>query len=268
PMPGGGRHGGRPDQIRALTVREIQDRLDRHYKPRNATLALAGDFDPAAARRMIEAHFAAPAAGEEIPPPREPGAPRFAVAAPANKGARAAESIGEPTACLAYLAPRPGSALYAPFLVLVSRLWSGASQLGGSGATGSPVFFTPLDDGSVVAISATFRPGETQDQVFQRIEKFVAEATGPSLGADEPAAVKQRLGLLVGLGDLPDAALGLNPYGVAFSLARRDQLGLDSARLNRALESVTDADLKRVVVEVFASSRHAGAVAGAGGAGR
>jgi zinc protease len=268
PMPGGGRHGGRPDQIRALTVREIQDRLDRHYKPRNATLALAGDLDPAAARRMIESHFAALAAGEEIPPPREPGAPRFSVAAPANKGARAAESIGEPTACLAYLAPRPGSELYAPFLVLVSRLWSGGSQLGGSGVTGSPIFFTPLDDGSVVAISATIRPGETQDKAFERIEKFVAETIKPKLGAGEPDAVKQQLGFLLGLGNIPDAALGENPYGVAFSLARRDQLGLDAARLGKALESVTDADLRRVAAEVFAPGRHAGAVAGAGGPGR
>ena len=30
----------------------------RYYKPRNAILALAGDFDPAAARKAIESHFA------------------------------------------------------------------------------------------------------------------------------------------------------------------------------------------------------------------
>ena len=76
--------------------------------------------------------------------------------------------------------------------------------------------------------------------------------------------VKQMLGIIVGLGDLPDEALGQNPYGVAFSLARRDQIGLDSARLARALDAVTDKDLRRVAAEVFAPGRHAGALAGSG----
>jgi zinc protease len=189
------------------------------------------------------------------------------VAAPA-KAAPAEEPGDAPTACLAYLAPRPGSELYAPFLVLVSRLWAGGSRLGGSEVTGSPVFFTPLDDGSIVGISATIRPGETSDKAFGRIEKFVTEAIEPKLGAGEPAGVSQQLGMLLGLGDIPDAALGQNPYGVAFSLARRDQLGLDPARLNKALQAVTDQNLKRAAAEIFAPSRHAGAVAGSGGAGR
>ena len=70
--------------------------------------------------------------------------------------------------------------------------------------------------------------------------------------------------MILGLGDIPDVALGQNPYGVAFSLARRDQLGLDTARLNRELEAVTDEDLKRVAAEVFAPSRHAAAIVGSG----
>ena len=179
--------------------------------------------------------------------------------------AEAAESDGEPTACLAYLAPQPGSDLYAPFLVLISRLWAGGSRLGGSGITGSPVFFTPLDDGSVVAISVTIKRGEKPAGAFQRIERFVADTIEPKLGAFELAAVKQQeLGLIMGLRDFPDAALGQNPYGVAFSLARRDQLGLDPARLGRAIDAVTDKDLKRVAAEVFAPGRHAGAIAGLG----
>jgi zinc protease len=50
---------------------------------------------------------------------------------------------------------------------------------------------------------------------------------------------------------------------VAFSLVRRDQLGLDPARLSRAIDSVTDDELHRVAAEVFAPARHAGALAGA-----
>jgi zinc protease len=276
PMPGSGRHGGPPEQIRALTIEDVQARLNRYYKPRNAILALAGDFDPVAARKMIESHFAALSAGEEIPPSRDPGAPKFlmptppprsSAAAPA-KAAPAEEPESAPTACLAYLAPRPDSDLYAPFLVLITRLWAIGQQFDGPGVTGSPVFFTPLDDGSIVGISATIRPGETSDKAFERIEKFVAKAVEGKLGADEPAEVGQMLGMLMGLGDIPDEALGQNPYGVAFSLARRDQLGLDPARFEKALRAVTDQDLKRVAAEVFAPGRHAGTVAGYSGPGR
>jgi zinc protease len=263
PMPAGGRHGGRPEQLRTLTTEEIRARLDRYYKPRNAILALAGDFDAAAARKAIEAHFAALPAGEPIPPPLEPGAPNYFLPARPRAG-QADEPGGEPTACLVYLAPRPDSELYAPFLVLVSRLWAGGERLGGSGVTGSPVFFTPLDDGSVVAISATVKPGETPAKAFERIESFVAEAIGPKLKAGEAAEAKQQLGFILGLGDLPDSALGQNPYGVAFSLARRDQLGLDPARLGRAIEALTDQDLRRAATAIFAPGRHAGAIAGIG----
>jgi zinc protease len=74
--------------------------------------------------------------------------------------------------------------------------------------------------------------------------------------------------MILGLSNVPDATLGQNPYGVAFSLARRDQLGLDPARLNRALEAVTDEDLKRVAEEVFAPTRHGVAIVGSGKPGK
>ncbi len=71
--------------------------------------------------------------------------------------------------------------------------------------------------------------------------------------------------MILGFGDVPDELLGNNPYGVAFSLVRREQLGLDAARLARAIDAVTDADLRRVADEVFNPARHAGALAGAVG---
>ena len=118
-----------PDQLRAITVDDIRSFRNRYYKPRNAIVALAGDFDPAAARKMIEAQFAAIPAGDKAPTPHEPGKPKFgtvrevAVASPLPDA--------EAMACLAYPAPQPGSDLYAPFLVLVSRLWAGGG-LGGA----------------------------------------------------------------------------------------------------------------------------------------
>ena len=167
------------------------------------------------------------------------------------------------TACLAYRAPQPGSELYPAFLVLVARLWAAGPRLGGGGITGSPVYFTPLDDGTVVTISAPIRGGEPPAKAFERIEAFVAEAIAPKLGPDEAAGlIENEIGMIFDLADVPDKMLGMNPYGVAFSIARRDQLGLDPARLGRALKTLTDEDLRRVARAVFDPGRHAGAIAG------
>ena len=37
------------------------------------------------------------------------------------------------------------------------------------------MYFTPLDDGAIVALSTALRAGETRQQAFVRIEAFVAE---------------------------------------------------------------------------------------------
>jgi zinc protease len=262
PMPVGGRHGGLPEVLGSLRIEEVRARLDRHYKPRNATLALAGDFDPAAARKAIEAHFAAMPGGEPVPPPLEPGAPRKETLTIRPKAGQAPDPEDQPTACLAYRAPAPDSELYPALLVLVARLWTEAGRLGTDGPTGSPVFFTPLDDGSVVAIQTAVNPGEPPAKAYERIEQYVARMVEPKLDTDEAENVQQQLGMLLGLGDIPDSLLNRNPYGVAFSIARRDQLGLDPARLDQALKALTDQDLKRAAAAIFDPNRHSGAIAG------
>jgi zinc protease len=257
PTPGGGRHGGLPEEVRAITPEDVQAHWQRYYKPRNAIVALSGALDPPAARRAVERHFAKLAPGEKVPAPGEPGAAKFG--AVKELAVKSPLPDAQPLASLAYLAPRPGSDLYAPFLVLVSRLWAAAEKLGNGGPTGSPVYFTPLDDGAVVGVTAPAKPGETAAKAQARLEAFVADTLAPKLGDNEAAATRENLGFLFGTADLPDNLLARNPYGVAFSLARREQLGLDPVALDRAWQAVTDRDLRRVVDEVFAPGRHAGA---------
>jgi zinc protease len=258
PTPYGGRHGGSPEHLRAITIEDVQAHWKRYYKPRNAIVAMAGDLDPASARKAITAHFAGIPAGDAALAPGEPDKPKFGTVKEVTVDSSLPNA--QPMACIAYPAPRPGSDLYAPFLVLVSRLWAGGSKLGEGGVTGSPVFFTPLDDGSVVAISTQVQPQDPAAKVIGRIEAFVNETIAPKLRDSEPNATRQDLGMLLGLSDLPDSALGQNPYGVAFSLARREQLGLDVDKLNRALDALTEEDLRRAAAEIFAPTRHAGAV--------
>ncbi len=68
PTPRGGRHGGLPEQVQALTLADAQTHWQRYYKPRNAILALAGAVNPVTARKAIETRFAGLAPGDMVPP--------------------------------------------------------------------------------------------------------------------------------------------------------------------------------------------------------
>ena len=166
----------------------------------------------------------------------------------------------EPQACLAYAVPEPGSDPYAPFLLLVARLWTAMAQAGGDGGPGrASVYFPLLEDPAVLGVSTAAQSRETAAAAFARLEAFVAETTAPRLRDEERATAHQMFGFFLGTAELPDFVLARNPYGLALSLARREQLALDPARLNRALETLTDQDLHRAASEIFAPGRHAGA---------
>ncbi|MGO9914583.1 MAG: sigma-70 family RNA polymerase sigma factor [Isosphaeraceae bacterium] len=256
PAPRGGRKGGLPDDVATITLADVRAHWARFYKPKSAILVLAGAVEEKPARQAVTKHFARLATGEPVPTPGSPG--------PAQAGALRERTVPvlqrqeKPQACLAYAAPEPESALYAPFLVLVARFYAASAQPGG--AAGRPsVYFPLLEDPAVLAISAAAKPAETAAQAFARLEAFVAQTLAPPLRADERAAVRQTFAPFLGTADLPDFVLARNPYGVALSLARREQLGIDPARLIRAFDDLTENSLRRAAGEVFAPGRHAGA---------
>ena len=258
PTPQGGRKGGLPEQVKAITLDEVRAHWKRYYKPKNAILVLAGALDEAAARQAVTAHFAKLEPGEEVPKPGEPGSPK--AGAVRELAVKSLQPQAEPVACLAYAAPEPGSELYAPFLVLVARFWAASAQPGGGGGTGQPsVYFPLLEDPAVLGVSATAKPGETAPRAIARLESFVADTIAPPLRDDERASARQMFALFLGTADIPDFALAQNPYGVALSLARREQLGIDSLKLKRAFDALTERDLRRAAGELFTPARHAGA---------
>ncbi len=279
PTPSRGRSGGtfqRPTgaTFRAITLEDLQTRWKQYYKPRNAILSIAGAFDPAKIRKPIEALFGAIPPGDPAPKPADPGKPGFGekLVIKSKSGLQGAK----PTVALAYYAPAPDSPLFAPFLVLVSRLWGNMDKLKGEGgAFGVPVYYTPMDDGAVVVISADVKPGEEPPdapadgfvnakagaqslKAFARIEAFVADTVQPKLTPADLELAQDQLGFVFDFVVVPDSMLG-NIYGVAFSLGRREQLALDSAKLGPALKAVTDDDLRRAAKEFFDPKKHAGA---------
>jgi zinc protease len=137
-------------------------------------------------------------------------------------------------------------------------LFTNAAKLG-AGPKRAPVYFPTLDDPTVLYVAAPAKPKESAKEATARLEEFVAQTVEPKLKDDERASTQQIYGFFLGLVDLPDTQLAGNPYGVAFALGRREQLGIDSAKLKKAIGAVTDDDLRRVAKEVFAPNRHTGA---------
>jgi zinc protease len=257
PTPRGGRKGGLPEQVSAITLDEARAHWERYNKPRNAILVLAGAVDEAAARRAVTAHFSKLLPGEEAPKPGNPGSPQLG--ALREVAVQSIQPQAEPAACLAYAAPQPGSENYAPFLVLAARFWAASARAGG-GETGRPsVYFPLLEDPAVLGVSATARPGEPAPKAIERLEAFVAETVAPQLRADERASARQMFAFFLETAEVPESALALNPYGAALSLARREQLGIDAGAIGRSFDALTERDLRRAAGEIFAPARHAGA---------
>src|SRR5262249_36240421 len=152
-----------------------------------------------------------PIPGGEVPP-ESPEPPAAKLGEVAGMAVLSPMPGAKPLACLAYPSPRPGDPSYAPFLVLVLRLYEAAAKLGEEGPTGWPFYFPPFDDGTIVALSTPLKTGEDCPKALARIESVVAEVVAPRLRPDEAQRALQQFGFLLGLVDVPDAMLAQNPY--------------------------------------------------------
>jgi zinc protease len=234
----------------------VQERWRKYYKPANALVVLAGSVDAGAAREAIKKHFAGLPAGDRAPAPQEPGEVDRTlreVPVQAIGGAKSAE------VCLAFRAPDPDQELYVPFLVAVARLQARAGKLETTPGR-FPVQYAPLDDPAVLFLRTPLKKGETPRQAVTRLEAFVMETLKPDFGSNDVKAVIEAFGLFLGLINSPDPWLAGNPYGVAFSLGRRTQMGIDPAKLIERLPAMTDTDLRQAAKDILGADRHAAVV--------
>jgi len=256
PTPRGGRRGGRPDQVQRLTAEGLQQRWSRFYRARGTILVLAGAVEPEAVRDRVHHYFHTLPAGESAPDPAEVPEPTLPVTETVE--VRAARPNAQAAACLAWAAPQPDDDLYAPFLVLVARLWQQV-QAGGAGRGGPMVRFAPLDDPHVVALVGAVG-SSTPEEAIAALEQMLAEAVAQPFSKADLAAARNAFGWMLGVADVPDRTLARNPYGAAFSAGRRIQLGIDPADLRARLDAVTAEDVARAAETVFAPDRRAAVV--------
>ncbi|MFL5537942.1 MAG: M16 family metallopeptidase [Longimicrobiaceae bacterium] len=143
---------GSMDDLNAATVDSVRAFHDLYYRPNNATLVVAGGFDPAEARRLVQEYFGNIPAGPA--PPRFPCARPF-TAFPLRRTFRDANAQ-LPVVAAIYGIPPAGSADFAALQLLNVVLGQGES-------------------------SRLYERLVKRERVAVQIIPFLAEREGPSL---------------------------------------------------------------------------------------
>ena len=232
-----GRRGGVTSTIKRMKLEMLHLRWLKYYKPRNATVVLAGDVDAEVVRPIMYKHFSKLPAGLAIgktppPPPGRLGQIDHIVVDP---------QPGIVGSCVAVsmAAPMPGDERYPAFLVLVARMWSKSPMNPTDRGTTPVARFTPLDDPTTLTITAPLAAGETPEQGIDRINELMAQTTNPEITAADRTYAQVTYGALLGFVDQPDRIRAQNLYGVALAAGRCHQLGIDTDKLGSAIGSVT-----------------------------
>ncbi len=208
--------------IQAARLDDVKTFFKQFYRPNNASLAIAGDFDPAATKALVEKYFGTLSRGPDVPRPSvEP--PRHT----AEQRAVVADRIQLPRVYMAWVTPsffKPGDA----------EADVAASALGGGNSSrlyrslvydkqiAQDVVAFQLSQalGSTFQIVATVRPGRTVQEVeaaiHEEVERF--RQTGPEPIEVERAtntfetSMLQGLEVLGGFGGVADTLNLFNHY--------------------------------------------------------
>ncbi len=208
--------------IQAARLDDVKAFFRQFYRPNNASLAIAGDFDPAAARQLVEKYFGTLTRGPDAPRPVV-DTPKIA----AERRAVVPDRIRLPRVYVAWITPpffEPGDA----------EADAAASALGGGNssrlyralvyekqmAQDVVAYQLSLALGSVFQVVATVRPGRTAEEVEAAIHGVIEEfrRSGPNDAELERArntfetTTLQGLEVLGGFGGVADTLSLFNHY--------------------------------------------------------
>ena len=258
---------GSHQDLEAARVEDVRDFFQRFYVPANASIVIAGDFDPAVARQLVEKYF-----GWQPTRPVPPkGSAKLPVLA-ADKRIETEDQVALPRLYVTWHSP----ALFAPG---DADLDLGANILGSgkssrlyralvfekkiaqdvSASQGSAML------GSRLTITATAKPGHTLDELAAAIDQELAKLRqeGPTAEEVEGARNRQLADFYRGLDSLEQRADLLNHYEQLFG----DPGGFtrDIERYRAATPASVRAELarvtgqKRVVLRVLPAKKVAAA---------
>ncbi len=252
--PSNTRKGGLINQIKSIDIKHIQKRIKAFYKPKNATLIIAGAIDPGQIKTAISKAFSEIESGQEIS--AIPLLPKPSSVMSVEKQVVPRISQAQSHVALAFKTPKPTDKSYPAFLVLVARLQTNSNKLNPSQGV-YPVGFALLDRPEVVTISLPVPIEEKPDNVVEKLTGYVSMTTSPKLSRKDVNNTKKVFGYMLGLQDYSDRVLANNIYGVAFTLGMRNHLGIDSQKLLEKINSITPNELAETADEYFASGKYA-----------
>ena len=213
---------GSHEDLEAATVEDVKEFFKRFYFPRNASLVIAGDFDPTEARRLVEKYFAPLASGPEASHVKEAASTSL----PGTVKATLKDSVEWPLSLFVWHSPALYKSGDAEMDLLASILGGGKSsrlyrRLVYERELAQEVEVAQDSNylGSELYIHVYLRPEASQDEVEaeidREIERFKAE--GPTAREVERAKNKLETSFWKGLEGLGERADRLNRYQFYFN---------------------------------------------------
>jgi zinc protease len=183
-------------EIQTASLEDVRDFFRRYYGPNNASLVLVGDFDPAAARRLIAKYFAPIPRGPEVKRPDVPQ-PRIGEVVKDTQEDKLAQL---PRLQLVWngLKPfhddEPSGDVLAEVLAggKTSRLYQSLildKQVASSVEATNPA----LGLGGWIEVGATARPGHTVDELRALLQQALDEVKQNGVKADEVERAKRKI---------------------------------------------------------------------------
>jgi len=238
---------GSHEDLTAASLEDVTDFFKTYYTPNNLSLVIAGDFDPAEAKRLVEKYFGGIPAGPPLDRPR-----LFVPVLEGEKIVEASDRVPQDRVYLAWPSPpgfSPGdSDLDLASLILADGL---SSRLNRTLVYDRPLctevqaFQASSEISSWFAVVATARPGVSLEQIEKVVTEEIARLakTGPTPAELARAKTKFEFTFvtaLEGIGGFGGKADRLNQYNTM--LGDPGKLDWDMARYrNATVESVRQA---------------------------
>jgi zinc protease len=241
---------GSMEDLSAATLDDVKEFFRRYYTPNNLSLAIAGDFDPAEAKRLVEKYFGAIPPGPALERPA-----RWIPSLASERVVEVADRVPQERTYMAWPAPEyfaPGDAsldMAAGILAdgLSSRL-NKALVYDRQLCTDVNAFMLSAEISGAFVVQATARPGASLHDIERIIGEQIAElaTSGPTQAELDRARTKHEFTFISGLeriGGFGGKADLLNQYNVF--LGEPGKLDEDMARYRTLTTEQVRADVDR-----------------------
>lgn len=244
---------GSLDDLTAASMDDVQGFFRKYYVPNNASLVIAGDFDPKQAMTMVEKHFGSIPAGGAITRPNPP-MPKLS----GETRKTFEDSVQLPRLYMVWHSSPQYSADEAPLDILTNILSSGrGSRLQTNLVYGKQIsqdvgaFNYALEAGGMAIVQSTAKPGKSLDEIEKEVLAEIERLKTAPPTADEMERALNSIEsqTVFGLQNVLGKADQLNNYATYRNKPDYFQADLDRYR------KVTAADVQRVAKQYLTGDR-------------